>query len=74
MQSNTYTGLEQAIALAQEAFEELKAATFWNWNPSTKVTTKNLKRIIETLRAEGGRRGYWFVQMIESQLKGQHCD
>jgi hypothetical protein len=61
--------LEEAIVIAQKAFDELKAVAFWNWKEDTKVTQKNLDLIIRTLRAEGGRKGYYFVHQIQNKLE-----
>jgi hypothetical protein len=69
MQEKAGNNLEEAIVIAQKAFDELKAVAFWNWKEDTKVTQKNLDLIIQTLRAEGGRKGYYFVHQIQNKLQ-----
>ncbi|HEX6563674.1 MAG TPA: hypothetical protein VF020_05280 [Chthoniobacterales bacterium] len=74
METDTKQNWEKAIEIAQQAFDELGPVAFWNWNPNTRVTDKNLDRIIRALRSEGGRKGYYFVHLIQHQLKGQNTD
>jgi hypothetical protein len=68
MAEHPYNQSKEALEIAQRAFDELKAAAFWNWRPQTKISYQNLSLIIPALRENGGRRGYLYAEAIQREL------